>query len=415
MYGMYNAPPPPVPLTAWQQFGVTWDTWWSWAWFNLHSLGFGDLLNIHLAVPLLVVVLAGFLFAFRRYWRLRSLYGKRELVDINSDRVGLVGEWMRLSVRLLIPLSILVALLNPYLPGVPHRVPSGNRDYAVCIADNRGMGAVDSTSAPAEVKPGSNEFFHEAGSRMDLVRNTMRQLLDTVLVRTPVSLIAFQGGANVLVPLTDSSEWLKDTLDPKNKYGLRVGLSAPLGKGKVDGKVSTIAACFQAARAALKEGDPKHQKFIIYFGNGDDISSDKWLADEVQKLREENIGGVIFGVGGPPVQIPVYTGDDEQFSGYYTFRDGTEALSGFNEANLVKLAQSTGWKYFHLDARSMPDRDFFVQELTDSKVEVSRWYIFEYPVELALALILLIGLADPLLWFGRTLARAWRGNKRRGP
>lgn len=414
MYGYYSAPPTPVPLTGAQQLGAMWDVWFSWAWSNLHSLGFADLLNIHLALPLLAVVLGGFFFAFRRYWRLRALYGKRELVDLNSDRVGMVGESLRFSARLLIPLAILVALLNPYLPGAPHWVPSGNRDYAVCIADNRGMGAVDSTTTPADVKPGTAEFFHEANSRMDLVRNTLRQLLDTVLIRTPVSIIAFQGGSNVLVPLTDSSEWLKDTLDPKNKYGLRVGLSAPLGKGKVDGKISTIASCLQAARAVLKEGDPKHEKFIVYFGNGDDISSDQWLADEVKKLHEENIQGMIFGVGGSPVQIPVYQGDDEQFSGYYKFRDGKEAMSGFNEGNLLKLSQATGWKYFHLDAKHMPTTDFFVQQLTDSKEEISRWFIFDYPVELALALILLIGLGDPLASLAGKL-RLTRGNKRRGP
>ena len=222
-------------------------------------------------------------------------------------------------------------------------------------------------------------------------------------MRTPVSLIAFQGGANVLVPLTDSPDWLNDTIDPRNKFGLRVGLSSPVGKGQVDGKVSTIAACLQAAREVFKEGGNKdHEKWILYFGNGDDISSDKWMADEVKKLHDENIHGAIFGVGGAEIPIPVYNGDDEQFAGYYKFSTGKEALSGFNEGNLVKLSQMTGWQYFHLDAKHMPNMDFFIQQLTDAKMEIGRLFVFDYPVEAALAIIALIGLSDTL-----SLAIGW--------
>jgi len=393
-----------------------------------HELALADPTNIRLAAVLLPVVLGCWFFAFRRYWRLRHQYGKRQLVDINSDKIRLRGELARLSFRLLVPVAVCAALLNPYLPGVPHLVPSGNRDYAICVADNRGMGAVDvppgETTATAAGEPQSkpdatagngNQFFNETGSRMDLVRNVIRQLLAKALVRTPVSLIAFQGGANVLVPLTDSPDWLNDTIDPTNKFGLRVGMSSPVGRGQVDGKVSTIASCLQAAREVFKEGGNKdHEKWIIYFGNGDDISADKWMADEVQKLHDENIHGVIFGVGGAEIPIPIYNGDDEQFAGYYKFRSGKEALSGYNEENLLKLSQATGWQYFHLDPKHMPNMDFFVQQLTDAKLEVGRWLVFDYPVEVALAVIALIGLSDTFsLGLGWMIRR--RRNHRRWP
>lgn len=117
-------------------------------------------------------------------------------------------------------------------------------------------------------------------------------------------------------------------------------------------------------------------------------------------------------MGSTPIQIPIYNGDDEQFSEYYKFRDGKEALSGFNEENLVKLSQATGWQYTHLDPRHMPNTDFFMQQLTDAKQEVGRWYIFDYPVEVALTLILLVGLGDTFAWSVSKM-RGGRRNHRR--
>jgi hypothetical protein len=282
---------------------------------------------------------------------------------------------------------------------MPHRVPSGNRDYVICIADNKGMGAptgVTDGGANNSAAEGG-QFFHEAGSRMDLVRTVIRGLLTKSLAKTNVALIAFQGKANVVVPLTDSPEWLNDTLDPANKYGLRVGQSSLVGDGQVDGKVATIAACFAAAREVFKEEGVKgHEKFILYFGNGDDISSDEWMKEEVQKLHQDNVQGAIFGVGGAPVPIPVYDGDDEQFSGYYKFRNGEEALSGYNEERLGKLAEQTGWRYQHLDPKHLPGDDAFASILTDSKIEIGRWLLFDYLVEVALFVIVLLALGE--LW-----------------
>jgi hypothetical protein len=323
---------------------------------------------------------------------------------------------------MLVPLSLVLALLNPYLPGMPHRIPASNIDYAVCIQDSRGMGAIDvppraynqtpqteqQANAPlnddatvgvgddgARGPAGSSQFFHEHGSRLDLVRNVMRDLVKGPLLGSQVSLIAFQGVANVLVPLTDSEDWLLDTLDPNNKYGLRVAVSAPLGDGNVDGKVSTIAACLQAAHKELKEhGNPNHKKFIIYFGNGDDISDDQWLAEEEKSIAADGIRGYIFGVGGAPIPIPQYTGDNEQFAGYYKFRDGTEAQSGYNEGNLQKLQAATGWTYYHLDPRAMPKMDFFIQSLTDSKIEYGKLPIFDYLLYITLGVITILAIED---------------------
>ncbi|MDR3612663.1 MAG: VWA domain-containing protein [Candidatus Obscuribacterales bacterium] len=377
---------------------------------NYRSVHFADVANWTIIAFCLPLMIGCSFFAMWRYMRLRRSYGKPSLVNTYSSVVTVKSEWWRLCLRLLIPCAIVFALLNPYAPGMPHRVPSGNRDFAVCIADNKGMGAMEETSAPVAIDGNPNkdstseggQFFHESGSRMDLVRTVLRGLLTKSLAKTNVALIAFQGQANVVVPLTDSPEWLNDTLDPANKYGLRVGQSSLVGQGQVDGKVATIAACFSAARQVFKEEGVKgHEKFILYFGNGDDISSEDWMRDEVQKLHEDNVLGAIFGVGGAPVSIPVYDGDDEQFSGYYKFKDGEEAKSGYNEANLVKLAEQTGWRYEHLDPKHLPGDDAFASILTDSKIEIGRWLLFDYPVELALSLIVLLALGD----LGATLLR----------
>ena len=91
-----------------------------------HELALADPINIHLGGGVLLpAVLVCWFFAFRRYWRLRNMYGKRALVDHNSDKIRLRGELTRLSLRLLVPVAMAAALLNPYLPGVPHLVPLG--------------------------------------------------------------------------------------------------------------------------------------------------------------------------------------------------------------------------------------------------------------------------------------------------
>jgi hypothetical protein len=392
------------------------------------GLAFADPGNWPLGAVLVPAATVLGLLAAWRYLRLRGFYGKRQYIAVTSQPFSWLRESPWLVLRLLVPVAIAGALLNPYVAGAPHRVPAGNRDYAICIADNKGMGAVDHpvdaqgqpVAAPASpvnkaAQPGAtggDEFFNESGSRMDFVRQVITHLLDKALVRSSVSLIAFQGSANVIVPLTDSPDWLADMLDSKNKYGLRVGTSSLVGRGNVDGKVSTIAACLQAAREVFeRDGNPAHEKFIIYFGNGDDISSQKWMDDEIENIKKANIKGAIFGVGGAPIPIPVFKGDEEQFSGYYKFRNGKEALSGYNEANLLKLSQSTGWSYTHLEPGQMPNDDAFIQQLTDSKIVIGRWLIFNYAVEVALFVIFMIAMADTFAWIGRAVFR--RRNSRR--
>jgi hypothetical protein len=161
-----------------------------------------------------------------------------------------------------------------------------------------------------------------------------------------------------------------------------------VGKGKVAGKVSTVAACLQAARKVLKEGGNKdHEKFIVYFGNGDDISSPQWLGDEIAKLKQDNIKGAIFGVGGVDAPIPTYQGDDEVFAGYYQFRDGKEAMSGYNEKNLQELSSATGWSYRHLDQKQLSDKELLSEDLTSWRMEIGRLHAFNYLVEIALMII----------------------------
>lgn len=126
MYG-YTPPSPPPPVFTLDMVYAWLNSWWSFTsaqFHGLHSLGFADLLNIHIAAVLLPVVIGCWVFAFWRYWRVRSYYGKRQLVDLNSAKIGMGGEGFRFAIRLLIPAAILVALLNPYLPGVPHWVPA---------------------------------------------------------------------------------------------------------------------------------------------------------------------------------------------------------------------------------------------------------------------------------------------------
>lgn len=369
---------------------------------KLPSLGrFGDPLNWPVAAVVLPVVACAFALACYQYWRMRGAYGKRELVNVTSGALSFGRESFWLLPRLFVFALLIVAVLDPYVPGAPVRVPAGNRDYAICAADNLGMGAIDNpvgTPGDAQATPGQTGdngdwLFHEKGSRLDFVRNTIKRLLSTSLARSNVSLIAFQGQANVIVPMTDSPDWLIDQLDPANKFGLHVGTSSLVGRGKVDGKVSTIAACLQAARKVLEENGTKgHEKFIIYFGNGDDISSPQWLSSEIAKLKEDDIKGAIFGVGGEPVPIPTYTGDDEQWAGNYKFRDGKEALSGYSEANLQNLSQATGWPYRHLDQKHVADKDLLSEDLSDWRIEIGRWHVFDYLVEIALLIVFLSAL-----------------------
>lgn len=376
---------------------------------------FADWLNWPAGVVVLLTVAIAFVVATYRYRRMRGRYGKRVLVDMSSGKLSYFWETMRLGLRLFAFGLLVLALLDPYIAGAPVRVPSGNRDYAVCIADNRGMGAID--VAPEEVKilgtagsatsgtpdgkntPAKKEddgswLFHEKGSRLDFVRNILKRMLGTSLARSNIALIAFQGEANVIVPMTDSPDWIVDQLDPTNKFGLRVGTSSLVGKGNVGGKVSTIASCLDAARKTLEEnGDPNHKKFIIYFGNGDDISAPQWMSDEVAKLKEDHIEGAIFGVGGVDAPIPTYNGDDEQFAGYYKFRNGEEAMSGYNEKNLQELSAATGWPYRHLDPKHVTDQDLLGEDLTDSRIEIGRWHLYDYLVELALIILFVTAIA----------------------
>jgi hypothetical protein len=379
---------------------------------------FGDWLNWPAGVVVLLLVVAAFATATYKYRSMRSRYGKRELVDVTSGKLSYVWESLRLGLRMFAYALLILALLDPYIPGAPIQVPSGDRDYAVCIADNKGMAAIDElpenqqaiAGGAAVSSNGSTDgaytnaayggaaqkkdddgswLFHEKGSRLDFVRNVIKRMLGTSLARSNVALIAFQGESNVIVPMTDSPDWIVDQLDPTNKFGLRVGTSSLVGKGKVDGKVSTIASCLETARKILEEnGDPKHKKFIIYFGNGDDISAPKWLADEEAELKKANIEGAIFGVGGAQAPIPTYKGDDEQFAGYYNFRNGTQAMSGYNEKNLQDLADATGWPYRHLDPKHVSDKDLLNEDLTDSRTEIGRWHLYDYMVELALIILL---------------------------
>src|SRR6185369_5601053 len=141
------------------------------------------------------------------------------------------------------------------------------------------------------------QFFHESGSRLDVARHVIADRMMPALNKNQLSIVAFQGKANMLVPLTDSYDVILKVLDPKNKQGLRIG-SAPFGDAIVDGKVSSIAAFLEVALDEFKEdGAQDHEKVIVLFSNGDDISDGAWLAEEIEKLKEAHVKVVIFGLG----------------------------------------------------------------------------------------------------------------------
>ncbi len=367
---------------------------------------FAEKANLPIAVLILSMVLGVFGIAAYLGWRLRGAYGNRQLTKITAGSIRFLSESFKLSVRLFMYALFAVALLDPYAPGKPVRVPSGHRDYAICVGDNRGSGAVDDEAAAAAdgntTDGGNNESganhsgaskvsgdsFHEKHSRLDHIRNVIRQVMNTAFARSNVALIAFQGEANIIVPMSDSPDWVLEQVDPANRFGLHVATSSPVGRGKVDGKVSRIAACLQTARKILEEnGSKDHEKWIVYFGNGDDISDPAWRRDEIAKIKDENIRGAIFGVGDKESRIPIYTGDNQQFAGYYRFRGANDdALSGYNEQNLLDLAAATGWSYKHLDQKQANASDLLDEDLADWRMEIGRWHIFNYAVETGLLL-----------------------------
>jgi hypothetical protein len=337
------------------------------------------------ALPL---VLACILVAGWFYLAGRKGYGEMLLVRRFSRNPSLTSHLFFAAGYALVPVCLIVAAAGPYLPSAMRRVPAGNQDVVLVVQVSRDMGATDYAN---KIPDNDLQFFNQHGTRLNAVKYEIRHGIMPSLLGNQLALVAYQGESQALVDLTDSFDYVDYIVD----QDLTIG-AAPFGDYKKEGKISDIAA---ALRGAIEQFDAfskkDSRKTIVLFSTGDNVSGDEDLQKVEDKIRDRGIKVIVVGLGGAPVPIPVFGGDQNQFLGYYLFRNGAMPLTGINEEQLKQIAAATNGQYMHLDPLHLPNLAWN-QELTEYKLEPGRLLIYQWPAGIALGLVLLLGMAGAL-------------------
>jgi Ca-activated chloride channel family protein len=195
--------------------------------------------------------------------------------------------------------------------------PRWGRDWSQSAAPGRDLVAVVDLS---------RSMYAEAPSRVELARNALFDLADTLRQRGGhrLGLILFAGRAKLVCPLTHDLDHFRDSVRT-------IDLKVPepeLGAGTRIGAALTLAVESQDGRARARD--------ILLLSDGDDPARDgEWRAG-VERARSESIAIHCVALGDASEGHPIRVGD-----GWLT-HDGKEVRTRREDAPLREITRRTG-------------------------------------------------------------------------
>lgn len=287
----------------------------------------------HFARPawlwLLLLVPALALLAWRaEVWRQRALAllgQSRQLRELELRRRR--GRfWSRFALQFGLTLLILAAA-----------GPQWGRDWEASTAPGRDL------ILTLDV---SRSMTAEQPSRLDLVRNAVRDLLASIRQRGGhrIAIVLFAGRAQIVCPLTQDYDHVADVLDQLDE----LRLDPDLGPGPREASGTRIG---QGIGASLRARDERSAGVcdILLFSDGDDPAPDLEWEYGVLAARDAGVPVSVVAVGDPTQESTIPTPD-----GPLKDRDGRPVLTRLDEANLKKIAEETQGTFIAARRTSVP-------------------------------------------------------------
>ncbi|HEY9868164.1 MAG TPA: vWA domain-containing protein [Candidatus Obscuribacterales bacterium] len=315
-------------------------------------------------------------FWFRR--KTRQQYGEAGLVDRYTRKPGLVLELLQLGGWLVVLTLLVVATAGPLQPDAPQRARTGSLQVVIVMDVSKSMAAEDYRS----VMPGPDGtdgalVVGPHGSRLDMTKYLITTRIMPAIQGNQIGVVTYTGSGFPQADLTDDYTALRFVLTNWVKVG-----SAPGGGSDFSEGLKEALATFK------RDEDPNKEKVIVLFSDGGFTGDQAELAKVTQELAAQRVRLIIVGLGMPAaIPIPVYD-ENGQLTGYFK-KDDKVVTTAIEEANLTRLAAATGGEYIHLTN----DKDLQIQwatTLAGTKVEPRVRHVYQYPLGVALALLLVL-------------------------
>ncbi len=310
----------------------------------------------------------------------RKAYGEEHLVSRYSatpstkTELGVALVWV-VSLALLV-----VGAAGPIMPDAPNKVPAGCLRVVVVADVSKSMAAEDYRSAMSAVGGvPALEVAGPYGTRLDAAKRVIKDQIMPAITGNQLGIATYCGNGFDQADLTDDFASLRWVIDNWMNVG-----NAPGGGSDYAEGLSMALQIFDTA------GDSNEQKVIVIFSDGGFTGDQAALSNVLTEIKRRGIRVVIVGVGSDtPIPIPLYNPATGQMTGYMQDDKKVTVTTAIEEDNLERLKAETNGTYIRLDPRQNLNVEW-ASQLTGSKVQTHEKHIFQYP--LGLALVLLLGL-----------------------
>lgn len=255
----------------------------------------------------------------RRVRKMASAFGEPQSFFKMTTGFG-SGRTLKALFRALVGTGLLVVLAGPQYGSRTTVLRQRGVDIVIALDFSKSMLARD-------VRP----------SRLERAKAEIMQLL-TELEGDRVGIVAF-AGETMAFPLTTDYSAIGLFLRETTPYDMPVGGTA-IGR-------ALVSAERLLERSAPNSGSRVRSRVVVLFTDGEDHEGDPESAAE--SLRDHSIKLITVGIGsrsGEP--IPTYA-PDGTWTGYVRDESGQPVLSALteeNEAQLTRIAETTGGRYF---------------------------------------------------------------------
>lgn len=351
---------------------------------------FENLWSLCLSVPAVILAALMLRQAWTNYRISNAAYGDAQLIS-PSSKILSSRRYMVFCILLLGGLLFgALALARPKRLSETVQFPQGTLDV-VCVSDvSRSMAAQDylgHTSRDALA----------AGTRLDMVRQIIRDKMIPTLARNRIGIVSFAGEAFDQAYLGDDYKALTYVLEHSMRIGSARGEGANVEAG--------LAMALHYMDVDALDG---RQRVIVLFSDGGFDEESPKFAEIKTELARKNVRVLLVGMGGrAPVAIPVaQLGERDQVlmnGKTLLVLDGQTQMTARDDESLRKMAKKLDAQYVQIDSFDdfrLDAEDFALVTQTRRDTED----LFRLPTTLAFMAILAgqLCMLAPALFSSRT-------------
>ena len=348
---------------------------------------FANLWSLLLTVPATIMVGVVLRQAWLNYRATSESYGERKLIEQRS-RLLKARVYAGFCGMLVLALALAaLGLARPQRLSDTASFPQGTMDV-ICISD------VSRSMAAQDYRGQMNGEALKAGTRLDMVRQIIRDRLIPALSSNRMGIVSFAGQSFDQAYLGDDYKALTWVVENQMLIGSALGEGANLEAG-LQMAIHYMDVDARLAKQRDPQAQPKkeRQRVIVIFSDGGFDEESPKFQEIVVELAKRKVKVLLVGMGGrTPLAISVEqlgARDRYMMSGQgkpFLVIDGQTQLSARDEESLHKMADKLKARYIRLD--SMDDFQLDAEDFElESQIRRSEEELFRWPVCLAFVAI----------------------------